>query len=83
MRFNVTSKDNGEESVLVTVNDLHQAFDLAGTYARAAYNSGRRSTVFAVVQMPQGQIIFFCQIQPDIGLHYWSPQGGNPSLPIV
>ena len=73
MRFDLVRNDRAKANVLCTVTSLAEAFDLAGACAQEAYRAGKIEDVFAVVQMPGDQVVFFCQIQPDVGLHYWSP----------
>ncbi len=79
MQFDLVRNDRVTARVLYTVDSLAEAFDLAGACALEAYNAGKMGDVFAVVQMPGDRVVFFCQHQPDVGLHYWSPTDHTPS----
>lgn len=83
MPFNVVRRNNRVQSVVSTVDELRQAFDEAGSYACESYSLGKTSAVFAVVQEPEGLLICLCQVQPGIGLHYWSPREPQSAISNV
>ncbi len=82
MPFNVVRRNDRTQSVVSTVDELRQAFDKAGRCACESYDGGEESTDFAIVQEPEGLIICLCQVQPGIGLHYWSPRESQLGVSI-